>query len=112
MTPGVVQHTFARGGAAVVRVAEAPALCDTTACMGIDVWRKGGGSTFYFRPRRGKDFMVILLRSPADARRMATFERTHSPAEVATRGRVLLVYLASSKRIAQLRDALRAVPRQ
>jgi hypothetical protein len=53
--------------------------------------------------------MVILFKTTSEARKMAAFERTHAGLETATHGPVLLVYLKSSSRIAQLRAALTGV---
>jgi hypothetical protein len=93
----------------VVRAAAAPQLCDSAYCTSIDIWGKGTERLTYFRPRHGRDFMLIVFQTPAEARRMASFDRKAMGLGAATNSSTLLVYLKSSSRIAQTRAALTAI---
>ena len=110
IAPLAIQTAFAHGGVPVARADSAPDLCDSTGCTSLDIFGGDSAKAVYFRPQQGKDFMVILFHSPADAREIAKFEQTHS-ADVGTsvRKAALLIYLKSSARVARLRAALTAV---
>lgn len=108
-TPASIEQALAHRGVRISYVAAAPELCDRVSCTGQIVWGGDSGSNAYFRPKHGRDFMVVLFKTASDARKLGTFERTHAGRGTATHGTVLLVYLKSSSRIAQLRAALARV---
>ena len=107
-TPVSVERAFAHRGVLVSRVSSAPELCDRLACTGLDVWG-GSDKPVFLAPVKGKDFMVVIFLTAAEAQRMARFERSNAGLGTATRGATLLVYLPSSSRIKQLRAALTGV---
>ena len=69
-TPVSVERAFAHHGVLVSRVSSAPELCDRLACTGLDVWG-GSDKPVYLAPVKGKDFMVVIFLTAAEARRMA-----------------------------------------
>jgi hypothetical protein len=69
MTPATVQHSFAAAGVPVVRYAQPPALCGAGHCVGFDY--VGGGIRAYLAPKTGADFIVVVFRTPTEARRLA-----------------------------------------
>lgn len=104
-TPTAVERAFAARGVLVAPVAKPPELCDTRShsCAGLELW---GGKIAYLAPLSTKpDFVVVLLPTLADARRIGGVGQ-HSGLGAARRGSTLLVYLRSSTRIARLRRAL------
>lgn len=103
-TPAAVERAFARQGVLVSRWAKPPELCDRRAgvCTGVDIW---GGRVVYLAPTGKADFIVVLLPTAADARRIGAVQR-RSGLGTANRGSTLLVYLKSSMRITRLRAAL------
>ena len=107
-TPADVRLTFARHGAPVVQVAQAPEICRPAACTGVMVWSKGGAQPVWLAPQSGRDFLVALTASPADARGLARFQRAQGLG-AATKGRVLLLFARSSARVARLKAALAAL---
>lgn len=108
-TPATVEHAFARNGVLISPASAAPEICYPGACTGVDLWG-GHGRPSYFKPRAGKDFLVVLFTQRADAAHVAQFEASKSGLGVARRGRVLLLYYKLSSRIAKLRAALAALP--
>ncbi|HVS84466.1 MAG TPA: hypothetical protein VHD91_02410 [Gaiellaceae bacterium] len=103
-----IERAFAARGAAVAPVAALPELCDPALCTGLTIWG-GVSKPVYLAPRRGRDFVVIVFKNAADARRIGRFERTHAPqVGAAVHESALLVYLKSSERIAGLETALAA----
>lgn len=107
--PVAVERAFAHRGVLVSRVSSAPELCDRVACTGLDVWGGGSDKIVYLAPLHGKDFMVLLFQTTAEARSTASFERSKGGLGTATHGSTLLVYLPSSSRLKQLRAALASV---
>ena len=108
-TPAAVERAFAARGVLVARVAKPPELCDARShsCAGLEFW---GGKIAYLAPRMAKpDFVVVLLPTLADARRIGAVGR-HGGLATARRGSTLLVYLRSSTRITRLRHALASLP--
>ena len=103
-----IERSFGHHGVAVSQVSAAPELCDSAACTGVDIWG-ASGRVVYLGPRRGRDFMIAVFPTAADARRIGAFERTKGGMGADVRGAALLVYLPSSARIAQLRAALAGV---
>ncbi|HLY93590.1 MAG TPA: hypothetical protein VKP14_01975 [Gaiellaceae bacterium] len=103
-TPAAVERAFAHQGVLVSPVAKPPELCDRGAgvCTGVDIW---GGKVVYLAPKGKPDFIVVLLPTAADARRIGAVQR-RSGLGTANRGSTLLVYLRSTIRIARLRAAL------
>ena len=93
----------------VSSVSSAPELCDRVACTGLDVWGGDSDKLVYLAPLKGKDFMVLIFQTAADAGRMARFERSKADLGTAAHDSTLLVYLPSSSRIKQLRAALAGV---
>jgi hypothetical protein len=94
MTPATVQHVFAAAGVPIVRYARRPELCGAGRCVGFDY--AGGGIRAYLAPRTGPDFLVVLFRTPAEARAVA--DVVHAPA----RGNALL-FLGPTHRAGRLR---------
>lgn len=103
-TPAAVERAFAHQGVLVSRTAKPPELCDRRAgvCTGVDIW---GGKVVYLAPAGTADFIVVLLPTAADARRIGAVQR-RSGLGAANRGSTLLLYLRSSIRIGRLRAAL------
>ena len=105
VTSASVERAFAHHGVRITRVARPPEICYPEGCSGVDVW--GGRTTIYFRPRTGKDFVVIFFARPSDAARVARFEATGGLGSE-RRGQLLLLYYKLSPRISRLRAALTA----
>lgn len=102
-TPAAVERAFASRGILVARVAQPPELCTPRSCVGLEYW---GGKIAYLAPRTARpDFVVVLLPTFADARRVGAVGRDSGLATV-RRGSTLLVYLRSSPRVLRLRRAL------
>jgi len=104
----MVEGAFARSGVLISRTSTAPQVCYPGACTGVDVWG-GQGRPLYFKPRTGKDFIVVVFTQRSDGAKIARFEASKSGLGVARRGRVLLLYYKLSARIAKLRAALAAL---
>jgi hypothetical protein len=102
-TPASVERAFADHGALVSRVGTPPEICYPAGCSGIMLW--GGAKPIYFKPRTGKDFMVILFKTRADAVKLARLE-TKGGIAAARHGSVLLLYYRLSARLGRLRAAL------
>ena len=104
-----MELAFARNGVLIAQASSAPEICYPGACTGVDVWG-GHGRPTYYKPRAGKDFLVILFPRQSDAKQIAHFEASRSGLGVARRGRVVLLYYKLTVRIAKLRAALAVLP--
>ena len=88
ITPAHVQHAFASHNLALQRYAQAPELCDRSACQAIWTW---GGKHTYLAAAGKTDFVVVVFPTIRDAVRVA---------EVGTSDRrrnAVLFYLASAR---------------
>lgn len=104
-TPASVERAFAAHGVAVSRVARPPEICYAAGCTTVVLW--GGRTPIYFKPRIGRDFMLILFKQSSEARRLARFEARHGLGAARHRSLVLLYYRLSA-RAKRLRAALAA----
>lgn len=104
-TSASIEHAFAHHGVRISRVARPPEICYPEGCSAVELW--GGRRTIYFKPRTGKDFVVILFSRSADAAKVAHFEANGGLGS-ARRGSLVLLYYKLSPRIAKLRAALAA----
>jgi len=104
-TPASIERAFADHGVLVSRVTRPPEICYPEGCSAVFSW--GGARPIYFKPRTGKDFMVVLFKQQSDATRLARFEQKNGLG-AARRGSLVLLYYKLSPRIARLRAALSA----
>lgn len=105
VTPASIERAFADHGVLVSRVARPPEICYPAGCTAVELW--GGRTPIYFKPRVGRDFMVILFKQPSDAVRLARLE-ARSGLGTARHGSLVLLYYKLSARIATLRAAVAA----
>ena len=102
ITAPQVQHSFAQHGLALHRYAASPELCDRHMCSGIDTW---GGRVVYLAAAPRTDFVVVVLRTPAEAARIQKIATMAAE----RRANTLLLYLRSaSARLAIVRRIFRS----
>jgi hypothetical protein len=104
-TPASIERAFANRGVRVSRVTRPPEICYPAGCTAVELW--GGRTPIYFKPRSGRDFMVILFKQPSDAARLTRLE-ARSGLGTARHGSLVLLYYRLSARIARLRAAVAA----
>lgn len=104
-TPASIERSFAAHAAAVARASTAPEVCYPAGCTTTFAW--GKDRPIYFKPVKGKDFVVVLFNQQTDAVRTANFN-TKSGLGVARHGSVVLLYYKLSTRLTRLRAALAA----
>jgi hypothetical protein len=104
-----IERAFARRGVLVSRVSSTPEVCDPAGCTGLMVWGRGSGKISYLVPKRGRDFVVVVLGTASGAQQIAKFERTTAGLGAEVHGSAVLVYLKSTARITELRAALASV---
>ena len=104
-TPASIERAFADRGVLVSRVSRAPEICYPAGCTAVWLW--GGATPIYFKPRIGRDFVVILFKQPSDAVRLTRLE-ARSGLGSARHGSLVLLYYRLSVRIAKLRASLAA----
>ena len=70
-------------------IAASPSVCDRRTCSGVDVW---GGRVVYLAAAPRSDFVVVVLRTPADAARIQKIAAMSAE----RRANTLLLYLRSA----------------
>jgi hypothetical protein len=104
-TPASIEHAFETHGVLVSQAASPPEICYPAGCTAVYSW--GARRPIYFKPRTGKDFIVILFNQQSDAVRLARLE-ARSGLATARHGSALLLYYKLTPRITRLRAALAA----